>query len=376
MNSSNGSAFEALFRPFELKGRTLPNRFVMPAMQRGWCDDGAMMQEAADYYRRRAEAGVSLIIGESAAIDHPTASRQPQAARLAVRTAASWARCVQAVQGAGGHMLLQLWHEGALRDDADGMTRSASGIGFPGMQRGKAASLEELEDIKAAYVRSALVAKSVGADGVELHAAHGYFLDQFLWAETNHRPDRYGGDIERRARFPAEIVEAIRSACGNDFLISFRFSQWKEHDLGASIVSDPRELERLLDAFKQAGVDVFHVSTRRFWEPAWAHDPRTLAEWTHHLTGLPVIAVGSVGLDRDVMASFTSDDEAMSRIEESIKDLNLRIASDRFQLISVGRSLISDPEFVLKIQSGKTDSIRVFRKKDIEYLEWDGLPHN
>lgn len=375
MHPGKAPEFAALFEPIEVKGMTLPNRFVMPAMQRGWCEGGAVLPELADYYRKRVEGGISLVIGESAAVDHPSATMQPLAARLDDRTAASWERCVKAVKSAGGRMLLQLWHEGALRNDADGLTRSASGIAYPGLERGRGASRDELEEIKAAYVRSALIARAIGADGVELHAAHGYFLDQFLWPETNRRTDGYGAEaVEDRARYPAEIVSAIREACGADFVLSFRFSQWKEHAFDASIVSGPNELTRLLEVLKGTGVDLFHASTRRFWDRAWPDDPRTLAEWSHEVSGLPVIAVGSVGLDRDVMESFTSEREAESRLEESLSDLDSRIRQGRIQLISVGRSLISDPDFVAKVRKGDLSSIRTFRKKDIDYLEWEGLP--
>jgi 2,4-dienoyl-CoA reductase-like NADH-dependent reductase (Old Yellow Enzyme family) len=120
-----------LFTPFRLGRLLLPNRFVMPAMQRGMCDEGKPTEALAQYYRRRAEGGVPLIIGESAAIDHPTATRQPASAWIAPHTRDAWARCVEEVGKAGGHMLLQLWHEGAVRKD-DGLSISPSGLVHPG----------------------------------------------------------------------------------------------------------------------------------------------------------------------------------------------------------------------------------------------------
>lgn len=375
MPSADAAPFDALFRAFTLGPIDLQNRFVMPAMQRGWCLDGAMLPEAADYYAKRVKGGVGLIIGESAAIDHPSSTCQQQVARINPATVASWKACVEAVKAAGGHMLLQLWHEGALRNHADGLTRSPSGTGFPGHAQGSAGSKAELADIRDAYVRSAVLARDAGADGVEIHAAHGYFLDQFLWARTNLRTDDYGGTtLAERGRYPVEIVRSIRAACGSDFLISFRFSQWKEHDFGAAIANDPDDLAAFLILLRSAGVDVLHASTRRFWESAWPEDPRTLAEWAHALSGLPTIAVGSVGLDRDVMESFSGDGEASSRLVETLTDLNRRIEQDAFQLVAAGRSLISDANFVNKVRRGALSEVRTFVKDDIAYLEWEGLP--
>ena len=119
---------------------------------------------------------------------------------------------------------------------------------------GRPATLEDLDAIRDSFVRGALAAKEIGAAGVEVHACHGYLLDQFLWAETNRRNDGYGGDdIRARVRFPAEIVAAIRQALGEEFPISFRFSQWKEVDYQARVAPTPEDLRTMLDILRAAG---------------------------------------------------------------------------------------------------------------------------
>ena len=360
-----------LFTPFRLKGIALPNRFVMPAMQRGMCEDGRPTAALAQYYRRRAEGGVKLIIGESAAIDHPTATRQPASAWITHASRDAWARCVDEVGAAGGHMLIQLWHEGAVRKD-DGLSISPSGYVQPGRANGRAATLAEIAELVEAYARSALVAQQAGAAGVEVHAAHGYFLDQFLWAGINHRDDGYGGaDIAHRARFPAEIVAAIRAACGPDFVISLRFSQWKEVDYAARVAATPDELTIFTGMMKAAGVDLLHASTRRFWEAEWDGDTRNLAGWTRATSGLPVITVGSVGLDTDVMTTFIEGRDAKPRVEEAVEDLEARIAAHEFDLVAVGRALIGDPDFVKKLEARDYGAIRLFQRADLGTLEWD-----
>ncbi|WAT18575.1 12-oxophytodienoate reductase [Aurantiacibacter sp. MUD11] len=359
-----------LFTPFRLKGLELANRFVMPAMQRGMCGDGRPTAALAEYYARRAEGGTLLIIGESAAVDHPSATVQPTSAHINAGTADAWKACVDTVGEAGGAMFLQLWHEGAMR--TDGQAVSASGLAYPGKQSGRAATLDELAEIRDAFVRSARIAQQIGAAGVEVHAAHGYFLDQFLWAGSNRRDDGYGGDdIAHRARFPAEIIAAIREACGEDFVISIRFSQWKEADYCARIAQSPAELETMTRMFADAGADVLHASNRRFWEPEWDGDPRNLAGWVREVSGLPSITVGSVGLDTDVMDTFTQDAEPGARVAEAIVDLEKRLSAGEFDLVAVGRALIGDPDFVRKIEAGDYDAVRTFQRADLGQLEWD-----
>jgi 2,4-dienoyl-CoA reductase-like NADH-dependent reductase (Old Yellow Enzyme family) len=370
-----------LFTPFELKGMTLRNRFVMPGMQRGWAEeDGAPSPRLADYYARRVEGGVSLIISESAAVDHPSATQQPPVVWITEDTLPAWARCVEAVRAAGGHMLIQLWHEGALRHEggegryAHVPTLSPSGIVFGGKLNGRAATAEDLVSLRDAWVRSALIAQSVGAAGVEVHACHGYMLDQFLWPETNRRDDGYGGDDMRdRVRFPAEIVAAIRAACGPDFIISLRFSQWKEANYDAKVVRTQEELRTMLEVLRTAGADMFHASMRRFWLPEWEGSHLSLAGWTKRFTDAPVITVGSVGLDVDVMDNLLLGTEPRPTVEKSLRELVRQFAAREFDLVSIGRSVIGDPNWVNKVRDGRFAEIRPFQRADLgmEDMEFD-----
>lgn len=364
-----------LFAPFAIGAVTLRNRFVMPAMQRGWCEGGRPTERMAAYYRRRAEGGVGLIIGESAAVDHPTSSSQLGEARLYGPALDGWAECIAGVGEAGGRMLLQLWHEGAVRRPREGQPESLSPSGLVqrGKPNGRAASEAELAEIRDAFVRSALSAQRIGAAGVEIHAAHGYGLDLFLWAETNLREDRYGGpSIADRLRFPAEIVAAIRAAAGPDFLISFRFSQWKEVDFGARIVETPEELGTFITGLEAAGVDIFHPSTRRLHTPEWEGSPLGLAGWCKRFTDRPVIAVGSVGLDCDVMDNLMGEREASSTGAPGFGDVARRFEAGEFDLLGIGRSLIGDPDWVSKVGEGRFDELRGFTREDLfAEHEWD-----
>ena len=360
-----------LFTPFRLKGLTLPNRFVMPGMQRQWCVNGKPIPKLVDYYKRRVLGGTPIVITESCAVDHRSATQETTYARMTDATVEDWAECFRAIRQAGGQMFMQLWHEGAVRREggdgeyADAPTLSPSGIRAPGRPQGRAATVEELAEIRDGFAHSALLAKQAGAAGVEVHACHGYLLDLFLWEGTNQRSDGYGGaDITARVRFPAEVVAAVRAAVGPDMIVSFRFSQWKQADYDAKIVRTPAELGLMLDVIAKAGADVFHASTRRFFMPEWPGSTLGLAGWTKSLTHLPVIACGSVGVDTDVMDNFLVR-EAQRTGEAGVAELVQRFNNNEFDLISVGRANIGDPDWVNKVRDGRYDDILAFTRQDI-----------
>jgi 2,4-dienoyl-CoA reductase-like NADH-dependent reductase (Old Yellow Enzyme family) len=286
-------------------------------------------------------------------------------------TVDAWAECFSTIRGAGGEMFLQLWHEGAVRrEGGDGPyagepTLSPSGIRSAGKPQGRAATLEELAEIRDGFAHSARLAKQAGAAGVEVHACHGYLLDQFLWEVTNQRTDGYGGpEILARVKFPAEVVAAVRAAVGPEMIISFRFSQWKQADYDAKIVRTPDELKTMLNTIEKAGADVFHASTRRFFTPEWPGSTMGLAGWTKSMTTLPVIACGSVGVDTDIMDNFLVR-EAQRTGEAGVAELMRRFNNDEFDLISVGRANIGDPDWVSKVRDGRYDDILAFTRKDI-----------
>jgi 2,4-dienoyl-CoA reductase-like NADH-dependent reductase (Old Yellow Enzyme family) len=362
-----------LLQPLRVANLLLRNRFVMPGMQRAWCVDGAPTDRLVEYYRQRALGGTALVISEATAVDHPSSASNRMFGRIGAATAAGWRSCVDAVHEAGALMFLQLWHAGAVdtggADTAPGFVAlSPSGLAHPDTPFGRAASAAELADIKRAFVRGAVVARDIGADGVEIHACHGYLLDQFLWPEINLRTDRYGGpSIAGRATFPAEVVQAVREATGPDFVISVRISQWKEADYGAKIVSSAAELGELVSILRSSGADVFHVSTRWFWTPEWEGSDLGLAGWVKSVTDAPVIAVGSVGLDVDVMATLTGTEARPTGVSR-IEDLVRRFRRGDFDLVSVGRSLIADADWVAKMRDGRSAEVRPFRRADIPFL--------
>jgi 2,4-dienoyl-CoA reductase-like NADH-dependent reductase (Old Yellow Enzyme family) len=374
-DTTSTAPLSSLFTPFELGPLRLPNRFVMAPMTREFSPDGTVTPEVAGYYARRAAAGVGLLITEGVYVSQDSGPSTSVPRLFGREQLDAWRRLVDAVHAEGGRIVPQLWHLGAARGNHAEFnpqlpSLSPSGIAPNGAERGRAATVEELARIGEDFARAAVAAQEAGFDGVELHGAHGYLLDQFLWAGTNRRTDSYGGSLEARLRFPAEVAAAVRAAVGPDFPVIFRFSQWKSGDYGARIAETPEELGTILKTLAHAGVSAFHPSTRRHWEPAFpeadtatgTEDARLgLAGWTKKLTGLPVITVGSVGLDNAFEVTWQEGGRSEVR---GLETLLAQFARDEFDLVAVGRVLLSDPAWVAKVRDGRTDEIRPFSAED------------
>jgi 2,4-dienoyl-CoA reductase-like NADH-dependent reductase (Old Yellow Enzyme family) len=356
-----------LFTPFTLSGVELANRFVMAPMTRSFSPGGVPGPDVVDYYRRRARH-LGLIVTEGTYIDHPSAGSSDRVPRIYGNEATEgWRRVVDAVHAEGGRIFPQLWHLGLARrhgaaPNPDAPVVGPSGIGFDGASRGVAASLADIDAIIASFARAAATAKEIGFDGVELHGAHGYLLDAFLWSRTNQRTDAYGGSPASRARLGAEVVAAVRDTVGADYPVVFRYSQWKGVDFDARIANDPSELDTLLAPLATAGVSGFHVSTRRYWLPAFEGEERTLAGWTKKLTGLPTIALGSIG----VASPFLESDTAAPSL--SLARLVELFERGEFDLVALGRAVLSEPAWTSKLRDGRLDQIRPYAKDDEQHL--------
>lgn len=353
----------ALFEPFQIKKLALPNRIVMAPMTRSKSPGGIPGPEVAAYYRRRAEGGVGLIVTEGTYVAHPGAGPDPNVPRFhGEASLAGWRRVAEEVHRAGGKIVPQLWHVGLSRRPGEPLWPHAvgpSGITTSGEKLAEPMTGRDLDDVIAAYGESAEAARRLGFDGLEIHGAHGYLLDQFFWEATNRRTDHFGGDLSARTSFAVEVIREIRRRVGAEFPVILRFSQWKLFDYSARLARTPEELARFLDPLARAGVDVFHCSQRRFWEPEFEGSPLNLAGWTKKLSGKPTITVGSVSLDQEFMSSFRSTE--VSSVT-GIDDLIERLERGEFDLVAIGRALIVNPSWPEQIRRGALDELRPFQR--------------
>lgn len=363
ISSSAERAAQVLSRPFTVGGLTVPNRIAMAPITRMFSPGGVPTADVAAYYGRRAAGGVGLIITEGTYVDHPSAGLSDRVPRFYGEEAqAGWAEVVKRVHLAGGRIAPQIWHVGVSREEGappypEAPMLSPSGLGLNGEPAGRAMTQDDLDAVIAAFADAAAAAERIGFDGVELHGAHGYLIDQFLWSGTNRRTDGYGGDPVSRARFAAEIVAACRKAVSAEFPIIFRTSQWKQDHYDARMAETPQELEALLAPLVEAGVDVFHSSTRRYWTPEFEGSDLNLAGWTKKLTGRPTITVGSVGLNQDFLPTFVPGTYSGPAQVADIENLLDRLERDEFDLVAIGRALLADPEWAEKVLTGRTDAL-------------------
>ncbi|MDX5570620.1 NADH:flavin oxidoreductase [Streptomyces sp. ID05-04B] len=356
-------AAEILSRPVSINGLTVPNRIVMAPMTRMFSPDGVPGDDVVSYYGRRAAAGVGLIVTEGTYVGHDSAGQSDRVPRFhGTEQLAGWAKVAEAVHAGGGKIVPQLWHIGMVRKQgeppyADAPAVGPSGIRLDGTEgAGKAMTQRDLDDVIGAFAEAAAAAERIGFDGVELHGAHGYLLDQFLWAGTNRRTDAYGGDLVARTKFAAEIVAAVRATVSAEFPVIFRYSQWKSDAYDARLAETPEELEALLAPLAAAGVDAFHASTRRYWLPEFDGSDLNLAGWTKKLTGKPAITVGSVGLDGDFLKGFAGEGAPVKGLD----DLLDRLERDEFDMVAVGRALLQDPEWAAKVLGGRLDELKPY----------------
>jgi 2,4-dienoyl-CoA reductase-like NADH-dependent reductase (Old Yellow Enzyme family) len=354
-----------LFQPFTSPKLNLPNRIVMAPMTRNMAPGGVPEQANADYYARRAAGGVGLILSEGTVVERPSSRNLPHVPLFhGKQPLDGWSTVIEAVHRAGGKMGPQLWHTGGTSADPT-LERppldTPSGLNGPGDEVGEPMSEEAIADTVAAFASAAANAKALGFDTLELHGAHGYLIDQFFWADTNTRTDRFGGDtLAERSRFAAEVVAAVREAVGPDFPILLRVSQWKQQDYAARLAASPQEMERWLGPLVAAGVDVLHCSQRRFWEPEFpeidGEDGLNFAGWAKKLTSAPTISVGSVGLSGDFFSAFQGEGSETTSLERLVE----RMEREEFDLIAVGRALLSDAQWVDKVREGRRDELEAF----------------
>ncbi len=355
-----------LFEEYKLKGITLRNRIVMAPMTRNQSPNGIPTEEVVSYYSRRAKAEVGMIITEGIEVSHKASSAYPNVPRLDSKASKEgWKRVIHGIKKYDGAVIAQLWHCGGFRKlgmqpDPEVPGYTASGLVKPGKKVAHEMSINDIDEVIDAYASDARICEDLGFDGVEVHGAHGYLIDNFLWEGTNIRKDLYGGSIKKRSQFVSEIIKAIRKNVSNEFIVGLRFSQWKQHDFEAKLANSPDDLEDMLLSPVKSGLDYLHSSMRRFWENEFDNSNENLAYWTKKITNIPTISVGSVGLNSDFIDMLAPADP--TNIDKVLDDIN----QEKYDLVAVGRALLADHEWAIKMKEGRLKDITPYTRETLK----------
>jgi 2,4-dienoyl-CoA reductase-like NADH-dependent reductase (Old Yellow Enzyme family) len=286
------AAAERLFVSLRVGSLALSNRLAVAPMTRVSADQhGRATRRMADYYRSFAEGGFGVIVTEGTYTDKAFSQGylfQPGLTDAAQSDA--WRAVVNGVHQAGGRIIAQLMHAGALSQGNPYRSHTAgpSAIRPKGAQlafyRGSGAypvpaAMTEAEIAEAVegFAGAALLAKDAGFDGVEVHGANGYLLDQFLTEGVNLRQDAYGGDIAGRMRLTVEVVRAVRSAVGGQFVVGFRISQGKVNDFPHKWSGGEDDAAVIFGTLGRLPLDYLHTTEFEAWRPAFGATSASLA---------------------------------------------------------------------------------------------------
>jgi 2,4-dienoyl-CoA reductase-like NADH-dependent reductase (Old Yellow Enzyme family) len=329
-----------LFQSFRLHDLTLPNRIVLSPMTRSRAGAARLPNRLmAEYYSQRSSAG--LLISEATSISEEAEGVSGSPGIYTNEMTEGWKHTTNAVHERGGVIFLQLWHTGRASHSSfhggkpavapsavksnEPEVHTPTGKQPPEVPR--ALETSEIPRIVEDYRRAAERAKRAGFDGVELHAANGYLIDQFLQSKTNHRTDRYGGSVENRYRFLEEVIEAVRSVWPAQRVGVHLSPNAPFNDMGSP---DYREqftfVARQLDPI---GLAYLHLVDGLAFGFHNLGEPMTLAEFRTAFHG-PLI--GNCGYTKETAEKA--------------------IAEGRADLISFGRPFISNPDLVERFRNG------------------------
>ncbi|WP_433902696.1 tRNA-dihydrouridine synthase [Sphingobacterium puteale] len=321
--------------------RELINRTVVAPMSRvSATADGLATDEMMDYYSAFAIGGFAVIITEGIYTDvYGSQSYNNQPALVNNAQSTSWEKITCAVHQSPSLIFAQLMHGGALSQYSEDTlapsalkpvgVKMASYGGEGAFPIPKEMDLTDIERTKQGFINGAINAYKAGFDGVEIHGANGYLLDQFLTPELNHRIDHYGGTMHNRFRVIAEIIAGIKAAVPEDFIVGLRVSEGKVNDLTYRWTQGIETAKELADEIKASQPDFVHVAVQTGeWErDSFLEDGTSLASVIRQATGLPVIANGG----------FHNLDKAQVALQDN-----------HATLIAIGKAALADPYWVVK----------------------------
>ncbi|GAB6989313.1 NADH-dependent flavin oxidoreductase [Paenibacillus pini] len=347
--------FNPLFESFTFRsGVQVENRVAMAPMTT-WSSnvDGTISDAEIDYYSRRS-GGVGMVITACTNVSRNGQGFHGQFAGYNDEMIPSLARVATTIKEKGSKAVLQIFHGGRLcpPELVDGDVVSASAVPTDdGQVTPRALSDEEIVTIIQEFGETTRRAIEAGYDGVEIHGANNYLLQQFFSAHTNRREDRWGGSLENRLAFPLAVVDAVKEAVAkyakSPFLVGYRLSPEEPEEAGITM----KDTFALLNELVEKELDYIHISLMDFWsEPRRGVEDKGLSrmEWIRDLVGnrVPIMGVGSI-----------------KTAEDGLKAVQMGIP-----FIALGREIIAEPDWVEKIESGNEEDIATTISRDAQEL--------
>jgi 2,4-dienoyl-CoA reductase-like NADH-dependent reductase (Old Yellow Enzyme family)/thioredoxin reductase len=331
-----------LWQPFRIGQMELRNRIVMPPMvTRYGSEDGYVTERTRNYYEARARGGASLLIVEATYIHPQGWAFENQLGISDDKFLPGMSELVQVVHRHGAKIAVQLHHGGReAKSTLSGIQPVAPSplAGMPG-EIPRELTVDEIAEIVTLFARAALRARKAGFDGVELHGAHSYLIDQFLSPSSNKRRDGYGGGLRNRTRFLVEVIKVVRDAVGEGYPVWCRINGKEYGKEEGTTLEDAQETARMAQS---AGCDAIHVS---------AYGPKTPTNLTSATFTPAVIEDIAAGIKQAVTVPVI----AVGRITPEAGERLL--AEGKADLIAIGKALLADPELPNKVVSGRLADI-------------------
>ena len=297
---------DILFSPFYIKNHVVKNRIGLSPMTRmSSIKDSVPRQDVLDFLVRRAENGAAIVYTEAIVTDYESAQGYPgQARMLTQRQIDAWKPVVKAIQDKGAIAIMQMFHCGRMAwQEVNPANRVIAPSPIPPKQdnplTGKPYPVPDemtkfdINHVITGFVETAKGAVEAGFDGIEIHGAHGYLINNFLSSYSNQCTDEYGGTVENRFRFSNEVIQAVHKVVPEDRLLTFRISNWGVADMEASLFKNKDEWQELIKLLSKEPIDAISVSTYRYKDKAFGTD-WNMVQITREVTDLPIMICGQI----------------------------------------------------------------------------------
>lgn len=347
-----------LFTPFQLKSLTLKNRIgVAPMTRMSSPGESIPRQDVFDFLIRRAENGAAIVYTEAIITDYESAQGYPgQARMLTQRQIDAWQPVVKAIQNEGSVAIMQMFHCGRMswqKINPANRVIAPSPItpkqNNPLTQEPYTVPDEmtefDINHVINGFVETAKGAVEAGFDGIEIHGAHGYLINNFLSFYSNQRTDSYGGSVENRFRFAHEVIQAVHKVVPGDRLLVFRISNWGVADMEVSLFESKAEYQATIKMLTKEPIDVISVSTYGYSDKAFGTD-QNMTEITREVTALPLMICGQI-YDR-------------ASAEDALKSADIALS---------GKSILLNPDWVEDIRAGKELPLYKSEEANIAYTD-------